>query len=400
MYGFQWRHFGAEYKDCQTDYEGQGVDQLKDVVEKLRYKPYDRRILLSAWNPADLKKMALPPCHLLAQFYVEFEGARRGWEGLDRPCEGNTTGGGGTTTTTNADTGANTSGSANTNTPPGHTDTKKVNTNQNEAEGESDNGKNGKSAEQKNEKQDERQEQESKKNVGQEPQRSTKRKKTGKLHCQLYQRSCDIGLGVPFNIASYALLTHMLAHVTDLVPGSLTFVMGDAHLYRDHLVALEEQSRRTPRAFPELKINREKVWRRDEGGVGGWSIGGDNAAVAETGGDSETATAAPGGDTCSGATSSATTASKGASGGTDGNAKGDDRNDRVETAEKDGSDGANDEEGRDASDGGQEREGKQEEEDLIKKKKLQKTDMDDWSPSDFEIKGYNPHKAIAMKMSV
>ena len=72
IYGFQWRHFGAQYVDSKTDYSGQGVDQLLDVIDKLKNKPYDRRIILSAWNPADLKKMALPPCHMFAQFYVSF----------------------------------------------------------------------------------------------------------------------------------------------------------------------------------------------------------------------------------------------------------------------------------------------------------------------------------------
>ena len=63
VYGFQWRHFGAEYKDCQNDYTGQGVDQLKDVIDKIKNKPDDRRIIMCAWNAADLNKMALPPCH-------------------------------------------------------------------------------------------------------------------------------------------------------------------------------------------------------------------------------------------------------------------------------------------------------------------------------------------------
>jgi thymidylate synthase len=125
VYGFQWRHFGAEYVDAKADYTGQGVDQLAEVIDKLKNKPYDRRIILSAWNPADLKKMALPPCHMFAQFYVSFP---RGTDG--QPS------------------------------------------------------------------------------------------KRGVLHSILYQRSCDMGLGVPFNIASYALLTHMLAHVCDLTPGT------------------------------------------------------------------------------------------------------------------------------------------------------------------------------------
>ena len=176
MYGFQWRHFGAEYVDAKTDYTGQGVDQLEEVIDKLKNKPYDRRIILSAWNPADLKKMALPPCHMFAQFYVSFP----------RPSE--------------------------------HID-------------------------------------------GTIEQSRTR----GILSCQLYQRSCDMGLGVPFNIASYALLTHMLAHVCDLTPGTLIHTMGDAHIYMDHVDALKVQLEREPRDFPELSI------RRTAGGsIDGW----------------------------------------------------------------------------------------------------------------------------------
>lgn len=164
VYGFQWRHFGAEYKDCHTDYTGQGVDQLAEVVRKLKTNPYDRRIILSAWNPADLTKMALPPCHMFAQFHVSFP----------------------------KDAGTREDGS-----------------------------------------------------------------KRGTLHALLYQRSCDMGLGVPFNIASYALLTHMLARVCDLVPGSLTHTMGDTHVYVDHVEALKQQLTREPRDFPTLDLGRE-----------------------------------------------------------------------------------------------------------------------------------------------
>jgi len=148
VYGFQWRHFGAEYTDMHAHYSGQGVDQLAEVVRLLRERPSDRRIILCAWNPSALRAMALPPCHLLAQFYV-------------------------------AD---------------------------------------------------------------------------GELSCQLYQRSCDMGLGVPFNIASYALLTRMLAHVAALQPGELVHTLGDAHVYSNHAAALEEQLLRSPRPFPRLEI--------------------------------------------------------------------------------------------------------------------------------------------------
>ncbi|CAO3693419.1 unnamed protein product [Rhizopus stolonifer] len=158
VYGFQWRHFGAKYVDCDTDYTGQGVDQLQQVIDTIKNNPTDRRIILSAWNPADIPIMALPPCHSFCQFYVS--------------------------------------------NPP------------------SDGGR-------------------------------------AKLSCVLYQRSCDMGLGVPFNIASYALLTRMIAHVTDLDPGEFIHTMGDTHVYIDHLDALKQQIEREPRPFPTLKINRK-----------------------------------------------------------------------------------------------------------------------------------------------
>lgn len=148
VYGFQWRHFGAKYKDMYADYTGQGVDQLAEVISMIEKNPNDRRIVLTAWNPSMLSEMALPPCHMTAQFYVA----------------------------------------------------------------------------------------------------------NGELSCQMYQRSCDMGLGVPFNIASYALLTCLIAKVTGLKPGDFVHVLGDAHVYSNHVEALKEQLQRTPRAFPTLQI--------------------------------------------------------------------------------------------------------------------------------------------------
>jgi len=151
VYGFQWRHFGAEYSDMHADYSGQGVDQLAEVIHKIKNKPDDRRIIMCAWNPKDIPRMALPPCHCLVQFYVA----------------------------------------------------------------------------------------------------------NGELSCQLYQRSADMGLGVPFNIASYALLTHMIAHVTGLKPGEFVHTLGDTHVYLNHVEPLKEQLTRDPKPFPKIVIKRK-----------------------------------------------------------------------------------------------------------------------------------------------
>jgi len=152
IYGFQWRHFGAKYVNCFTDYKNQGFDQLLHVINTIKNNPHDRRIIMCAWNPLDIPLMALPPCHCLVQFYVAED----------------------------------------------------------------------------------------------------------KLSCHLYQRSADLGLGVPFNIASYALLTHLIAHVTGLKPGDFIHTLGDAHIYVNHLESLKIQLKRKPRPFPTLTIN-EKV---------------------------------------------------------------------------------------------------------------------------------------------
>lgn len=159
VYGFQWRHFGAEYSNCHANYDNKGVDQIKRIVETLRNNPNDRRILLSAWNPAAIDKMALPPCHIFAQFYV-------------------------------------------------HPEKKE-------------------------------------------------------LSCQLYQRSCDMGLGVPFNIASYAFLTILLAKASGLQPGELVHVLGDAHVYLNHVEPLQKQLKRVPRAFPSLVFKNERDFLED-----------------------------------------------------------------------------------------------------------------------------------------
>jgi thymidylate synthase len=142
VYGVQWRNWPTP--------DGGSIDQIAQIMQQLRETPDSRRIILSAWNVAEIENMALPPCHCLFQFYV-------------------------------AD---------------------------------------------------------------------------GKLSCQLYQRSCDIFLGVPFNIASYALLTHMLAQQADLGVGDFVWTGGDCHLYSNHLEQADEQLSRKPLPLPRLAIKR------------------------------------------------------------------------------------------------------------------------------------------------
>lgn len=141
VYGHQWRSW--------PDRDGGTIDQIRNLLDHLRQRPDSRRLIVTAWNPADVPKMALPPCHCLFQFYV-------------------------------AD---------------------------------------------------------------------------GKLSCQLYQRSADIFLGVPFNIASYSLLTMMVAQVTGLKPGEFVHSFGDAHLYRNHFDQAREQLQRVPGKLPTLRMN-------------------------------------------------------------------------------------------------------------------------------------------------
>ena len=140
VYGFQWRHFGAQYVNRDADYSGQGFDQLADVIHKIKNKPNDRRIIMSAWNPAALHEMALPPCHMFCQFFVA----------VSCSCE-------------RAQTYALTA--------------------------------------------------------------CLLRVQNGEVSCLMYQRSCDMGLGVPFNIASYALLTRLIAQVCGLKAGDFIHIL-------------------------------------------------------------------------------------------------------------------------------------------------------------------------------
>ena len=142
VYGKQWRRW-----ECV---DGRVIDQVANVVEQIKHNPNSRRLIVSAWNVADVDQMALPPCHMMFQFYVA----------------------------------------------------------------------------------------------------------QGKLSCMLYQRSCDFFLGVPFNIASYALLTMMMAQQCDLEPGEFVWTGGDTHLYLNHLEQAQEQLSRTPRALPKMLIKR------------------------------------------------------------------------------------------------------------------------------------------------
>ncbi|MBI0097062.1 MULTISPECIES: thymidylate synthase [unclassified Snodgrassella] len=143
VYGYQWRSWPAP--------DGRHIDQISNLLKQIKHNPDSRRLIVSAWNPALVDEMALPPCHALFQFYVV----------------------------------------------------------------------------------------------------------EGKLSCQLYQRSADIFLGVPFNIASYALLTMMIAQVCDLEPGEFIHTLGDAHLYSNHFEQAKLQLSRTPKKLPQMHLNPE-----------------------------------------------------------------------------------------------------------------------------------------------
>ena len=155
VYGHQWRHFNAPYTTCDDNYDGKGIDQLAQIIKCLKdpLQRTSRRMVMSAWNPCQLDEMALPPCHILAQFNV---------------------------------TGGN------------------------------------------------------------------------KLSCCMFQRSGDVGLGVPFNIASYSFLTHLIAKHCDLKPFEFIYYLGNCHIYDSHLNVIQEQVTKTPHAFPTLMINVQR----------------------------------------------------------------------------------------------------------------------------------------------
>lgn len=141
VYGVQWRHW--------TNSDGKVTDQLSEIIERIKKDPNDRRLIITAWNPGEIDQMALPPCHMIMQFYVA----------------------------------------------------------------------------------------------------------NGKLSLHMFQRSCDMFLGVPFNIASYALMLHLVAQMTGLVPDELILTLGDAHIYKEHFEVVKEQIKRTPKRLPQLWIN-------------------------------------------------------------------------------------------------------------------------------------------------
>ena len=155
VYGHQWRHFNATYTDCNADYTNQGIDQLQELIKNLKSEEgrKSRRLIISAWNPCQIKEMALPPCHVLMQFYVS---------------------------------------------------------------------------------------------------------ENKYLSCSLYQRSGDVGLGVPFNIASYSFLTHMLAKHCGLEAKDFVYFLGNAHIYEEHIEPLKEQIQREPLPFPKITFKEIK----------------------------------------------------------------------------------------------------------------------------------------------
>ena len=153
IYGFQWRHFNAKYHGPEHNYQNQGIDQLQNCLDLIKYNPDSRRIFMSGWNPEQMSEMALPPCHVSYQFYVDHR---------------------------------------------------------------------------------------------------------NNLSCQMYQRSGHLFLGVPFNIASTALLTYIMAKMSGTNPGKIIIVIGDGHIYYDHIEQIKEQLSRETFCFPQLEVSEKE----------------------------------------------------------------------------------------------------------------------------------------------
>lgn len=176
VYGYQWKKWEKfSWDKLAKKWRKTHIDQIQNVMDEIRRNPDSRRLIVNAWNVADLDRMALPPCHLLFQFYVGEDTVR-----------------------------ARTSGSRGP--------------------------------------------------------REVSLQKKPRLDCQLYQRSADMALGVPFNIASYALLLSMIAQECGLTPGIFTHTLGDAHIYLNHVEGLREQLKRKPYPLPSLKIADKPFW--------------------------------------------------------------------------------------------------------------------------------------------
>jgi thymidylate synthase len=191
IYGFQWRHFGAEYRGPNQARPGEGIDQLQYCLQLLRNEPTSRRIFMSAWNPIDLPEMCLPPCHVSYQFYST----------APSPFD------------LNSDLDACLNVPDSDGQPATHGNTKQAG----------------------------------------EMESPTSQKR--RLHCQMVQRSADLFLGVPFNIVSTAILTHVMAKLSGMDPGTISVVLGDVHLYEEHIPHAKEQLQRHPsRKWPRLQI--------------------------------------------------------------------------------------------------------------------------------------------------
>ena len=169
VYGFQWRHSGAVYRSCDADYTHEGVDQLANALELIKKDPNSRRIIVDSWNPSDLSKMALPPCHYTYQFFARQQ----------------------------------------TSLPDSNDDMAGADT----------------------------------------------------LSCKVTMRSADLGLGVPYNIASYALLTHIMARCTGRKPTELILSLGDAHVYENHVDDLHTQLERPILTPPRLLLRSHAATR-------------------------------------------------------------------------------------------------------------------------------------------